>query len=125
MNATNHLRKMAEGVFHAMKQRDFEPFLETITDNLALDFPGVGITSSSRKTILVLKSILRKYPKLHFNISETIAESDRVCVVWTNEGVDINGQAYSNSGVTLIYFLNGKINFISDYFKDTSFVNNA
>lgn len=29
---------------------------------------------------------------------------------------------FSNSGVTLFHFTRGKISFISDYFKDTSFV---
>jgi len=125
MNQSIQIRHLAKGVFHAMNTRDFDPFEHTITDDLALDFPGVGKTKGRRKTILLLKSILRKYPKLHFTVSETIAESDRVCVVWSNVGEEINGQPYSNSGVNLIYFLNGKINFISDYFKDTSFVKNT
>jgi hypothetical protein len=37
-------------------------------------------------------------------------------------GEDIKGNPYKNAGVTLLHFNQGKISFISDFFKDTSFV---
>lgn len=111
-------------VFNSMNSRDFDLFEKTITDDVAFDFPGVGRVEGRRRTILLLKSILRKYPVLRFDVSETISEGERTCAVWTNRGTSADGSSYSNSGVTLIHSHNGKITFISDYFKDTSFAEN-
>ena len=61
------------------------------------------------------------FPELEFNITEVITQTERACVVWTNRGKDIQGNPYANAGVTLFHFRDGKISFISDYFKDTSF----
>jgi ketosteroid isomerase-like protein len=119
LNKDNH--RMAQEIFHAMNTRDFTAFEQVIAEDVAFDFPGAGKVEGSRRTLLLLKSLLRKYPKLHFSISEVITEGERVCVVWTNEGEDIKGSAYSNAGITLLHFSEGKISFISDYFKDTSF----
>jgi ketosteroid isomerase-like protein len=114
-----------KGVFQAMNTRNFDEFEKIITDDVAFDFPGIGRTEGSRRTLLLLKSILRKYPKLHFTVTETIIDGDRSCAVWTNEGVDSKGNPYANSGITLLHFSDGKITFISDYFKDTSFVESS
>jgi len=122
MNKTSSMNEMAEAVFHAMNTRDFSGLEQFITEDVAFDFPGVGRTEGSRRTLLLLKSLLRKYPKLHFTVSDIISQEDRACAIWTNQGEDIKGNPYANSGVTLIYLTEGKISFISDYFKDTSFV---
>ena len=125
MDKTSNINEMAEAVFHAMNTRDFSVFEQFITDDVVFDFPGVGKAEGSRRTLLLLKSLLRKYPKLHFTVSDIISLDDRACAVWTNEGEDIKGKPYANSGVTLLYLTKGKISFISDYFKDTSFVESS
>ncbi|KPL14822.1 MAG: hypothetical protein AMS26_09390 [Bacteroides sp. SM23_62] len=121
MKRNSNIHRMAEGVFQAMNSRDFTTFEQIITDEIAFDFPGAGRAEGRRMSLLLLKSILRKYPKLHFDISEIITQDDRACVVWKNEGEDIRGNPYANAGITLMHFCDGKISFISDYFKDTSF----
>jgi ketosteroid isomerase-like protein len=121
MNDNLHIHRLAESVFHAMNARDFTDYESMITDDVAFDFPGAGRAQGSRRTLLLMKSLLRKFPELKFNISEVITETDRACVVWTNEGKDIHGKPYVNAGITLQHFRDGKISFISDYFKDTSF----
>jgi ketosteroid isomerase-like protein len=122
MNQTKTLRQTAEVVFRAINSRDFTEFEQMVTDDVSFDFPGAGIVEGSRRTLLLLKSILRKYPELIFTISEIIAQENRAVVIWTNKGKDHQGNPYANSGVTLLHFSQGKISFISDYFKDTSFV---
>ncbi len=112
---------MAEAVFQSMNTRDFTAFEQMVTDEVAFDFPGAGRAEGSRRTLLLLRSLLRKFPKLHFTVSEIITQDDCACVVWTNEGEDTQGNPYANAGVTLLHFSGGKISFISDYFKDTSF----
>lgn len=122
-NSQSH--QLAAKLFEAMNVRDFSDLEVHIADNVALDFPGNGEVSGIKKVLLFLKVLLRKYPTLHFTVSEIIATEDRACAVWTNKGIDTTGAPYQNSGMTLIRFQNGKICFISDYFKDTSFVNNT
>jgi ketosteroid isomerase-like protein len=48
-----------------------------------------------------------------------ITEQERAAVHWTNKGADRKGGVYENEGVTILRFENGKICFISDFFKDT------
>lgn len=122
MNQTKTLHQTAEVVFRAMNSRDFTEFEQMVTDDVSFDFPGAGKVEGSRRTLLLLKSILRKYPELHFTISEIITKENRAVVIWTNKGKDNQGNPYANSGATLLHFSQGKISFISDYFKDTSFV---
>ncbi len=121
MSGTSQINQMAEGVFTAMNARDFSDFEQMITEDIIFDFPGAERAEGSRRALVLLKSLLRKYPRLHFRISEVITQKDRACVVWTNEGEDIRGNPYTNAGITLQHFRDGKISFISDYFKDTSF----
>lgn len=109
-------------LFEAMNSREFSAFEKVISEDVAFDFPGAGRAEGGRRTLLLLKTLLRKFPELTFSITEIVAQSDRACAVWTNEGKDSRGNPYSNSGITLFHFRDGKIIFISDYFKDTSFV---
>ncbi len=93
-----------------------------MAENVAFDFPGAGRIEGSKRVILFLKALLRKYRVLTFIVSDVIIDGDKACAVWTNSGEHIDGKPYSNSGVTLIRFNDDKIVFLSDYFKDTSFV---
>lgn len=115
-------QEMARSIFNAMNTRDFSEFENFITEDVVFDFPGAGRIEGYKRVIIFLKALLRKYPRLTFTVSEIITDNQRACAVWTNEGEDINGNAYSNSGITLLYFTERKLTFISDYFKDTSFV---
>ena len=108
-------------LFEAMNSRDFNAFEQVITEEVVFDFPGTGRAEGARRTLLLLKSLLRKYPELTFSLSDIIVDQDRACAVWTNEGKDIQGIPYQNSGITLFHFSGGLICLISDYFKDTSF----
>lgn len=125
MEKTGKIKETAALIFEAMNSRDFTLFESNITDDIAFDFPGTGRMEGNRRTLLFFRSLLRKFPRLHFTINEVIACGDRACIVWTNEGEDAKGNPYANSGVTLIHTRDGKISFISDYFKDTSFVENG
>jgi ketosteroid isomerase-like protein len=104
MMETTNLQQMAGKIFQAMNTRDFSDFEKIITDDVAFDFPGAGRVEGSRRTLLLLKSLHRKYPRLHFEVSEIITEQDRACVVWTNKGEDIHGNPYANAGLTLLHF---------------------
>ncbi len=113
---------IARSIFNAMNTRDFSEFENFVSEDVVFDFPGAGRIEGYKRVIIFLKALLRKYPKLTFTVSEIITDNQKACAVWTNEGEDIEGNHYSNSGITLLYFKGEKLTFISDYFKDTSFV---
>ncbi|HUS86504.1 MAG TPA: nuclear transport factor 2 family protein [Bacteroidales bacterium] len=116
-------RELAELVFKAMNRRDFSILEPYLTEDVVFDFPGAGRIEGFKRVLIFLKALLRKYPVLVFDVSEVIIDEDRMCAIWTNEGKDIDGNSYSNSGNTVLNLSEGKITFISDYFKDTSFAN--
>jgi ketosteroid isomerase-like protein len=116
------MQDVARSIFNAMNTRDFSEFENFVSEDVVFDFPGAGRIEGYKRVLIFLKALLRKYPKLTFTISEIITDNQRACAVWTNEGEDLDGNHYSNSGITLLYFSGEKLTFISDYFKDTSFV---
>ena len=122
MENTTNLTGLSQTIFTALNTRDFSEFEVIVTDDVELDFPGAGRVEGHKKVLIFMKALLRKYPKLEFTVSEIITGEERAVVVWTNSGEYIDGTPYANSGMTLMYFKDGKITFISDYFKDTSFV---
>jgi ketosteroid isomerase-like protein len=117
----NDFDKLIRLLFESMNSREFGAFEKVITEDVAFDFPGAGRTEGARRTLLLLKSLLRKYPVLIFTVNEIIVQENRACAIWVNEGKDSQGLPYNMSGVTLFHFSGDRISFISDYFKDTSF----
>lgn len=115
-------RELAKAIFTAMNGRDpahLEPYLSR---DAVFDFPGPGLIKGSRKILVFLKVLFRKYPRLEFSIEDILVDEDHACAVWTNQGEDKKGKPYQNRGITFMRFSEGKIVLISDYFKDTSFV---
>jgi ketosteroid isomerase-like protein len=118
-NLTN--KELAVGVFSAINKRDFTEFESYIADDLTFDFPGVDQIKGAKRVILFFNVLFRKYKVLQFHVSDVVSDDKKACVKWENSGEEKDGALYSNSGLTWFYFENGKINFMSDYFKDTSF----
>ena len=114
---------LAELVFKAMNQRDFTDVEPYIHEDIIFDFPGLERVEGAKRVLVFLKALLRKYRFLTFTMQEYIEDKDqdKVCVVWSNEGEDNSGMAYSSRGVTIIHLKDGKIKLISDYFKEPSF----
>jgi ketosteroid isomerase-like protein len=108
-------------LFEALNTRDFAGLEEYVTDSVVLDFPGAGRIEGYRKVVIFMKALLRRYTRLEFNVYEVITTPHRVFSLWNNEGVRADGKPYVNRGITLFHLEDGKIIFISDYFKDTSF----
>ncbi len=109
-------------LFQALNSRDFTEVVQYTTEDVKLDFPGVDQILGQKRVVIFLKALLRKYPILIFNVHEILVDGELICVRWTNKGENLAGGDYTNSGLTLIHLDGGKISFISDYFKDTSFV---
>jgi len=108
-------------IFDAMNSKDFSEPEKYMSDDIAFDFPGTDRIEGKKRVLVFLKVLTRKYKDLTFTVSEILIDGDRACAVWTNKGTGNDGEAYSNSGMTLVHFKEDKIVFMSDYFKDTSF----
>ena len=111
----------ARTFFDAMNARDFAQLEGHIGTEVVFDFPGAGAIDGSRRMLVFLKLLFRKYGRLVFTVEEVLADDDRACVVWTNEGRTAEGEPYRNRGMTFMRFSGGRIIWLSDYFKDTSF----
>ncbi len=123
MSNDNSYKEIALSVFETMNTSNFSEFEKNAAGDLNFDFPGADRVEGVKRVILFFKILLRKYNKLTFTVSDVIVENKKVCVVWTNEGEEKDGKPYKNSGITLFHFTDDKVSFISDYFKDTSFIN--
>lgn len=112
----------ARTFFDAMNTRDFTDLELHLAPDVAFDFPGAGAIDGSRRMLLFLKLLFRKYSRLVFTVQEVLADAERACVVWTNEGQTAEGEPYRNRGLTFMHFSGSRIVSLSDYFKDTSFI---
>ena len=115
-------QELITALFKAMNTRDFSILENQVTEDVAFDFPGAGRIEGAKRMFIFLKALLRKYKVLTFTVKEILTDNDAACAIWTNKGEHIEGHDYANSGVTLFHFEGDKISFLSDYFKDTSFV---
>lgn len=114
-------KKASLSFFEAMNAKNLESVKDMLHENANFDFPGVKTIEGHKRIILFLNALLRKYRNLTFNVSEIISEDNKVIAIWSNQGQSIDGLEYKNKGVTYFQFKNDKIEFLSDYFKDTSF----
>jgi len=113
---------LAESIFSAMNTRDLSILEKNLAEEAVFDFPGTEKINGRRKILLFLKVLFRNYPTLQFTIEEVLIDGERACVVWNNEGKSREGTVYKNNGITYVRLSEGTIIYISDYFKDTSFV---
>ncbi len=115
-------KEISKFIFDAMSNNETEKLLPFFADEIIFDFPGIEQINGKNKAVRVLRLILRRFNFLKFSVYKIITEDKDVCVMWTNKGEYKNGDKYQNSGITYIKFDDkGKVAFLSDYFKDTSF----
>ncbi len=124
MNKKETYRILTGEFFEAMNLRETDKMRERVCDDVSLDFPGIKLVEGKKRVLIFINSLLRKYKTLNFEILDVLVDGDRACVIWKNSGKMINDKDYSNNGVTYFRFMDEKIEFISDYFKDTSFTQN-
>ncbi|MEK6795039.1 MAG: nuclear transport factor 2 family protein [Spirochaetota bacterium] len=117
-----NVRGYAELIFSSMNSRDLSSLEAHLAENAVFDFPGTALVEGRRRIAVFLRMLFRKYPKLSFTIDDIIVDGTDAVAVWHNEGVHADGSPYANRGVTLIRTDGSAITFISDYFKDTSFI---
>lgn len=112
-------------IFEAMNTKNVSLLEPHLSDDVRFDFPGAGVIAGKKRVLVFLKALLRKYPDIEFIVQDVIESPGKICIVWTNSARLETPRPYRNSGVTVVYSVDGRITWISDYFKDTSFVNPA
>jgi len=118
-------KDIALTIFSSLNKRDLSDLSQHLSQDAIFDFPGAGCIKGHKHILTFFKVLFRKYSRLTFAVEHVISEGKLVCATWSNEGEDKSGNPYNNRGITLVEVSDGKIISISDYFKDTSFVNPA
>ena len=116
---------LARLIFTSLNSRDLSELEYYLAESASLDFPGAGCLKGKKRVLAFFKVLFRRYPQLEFTVEEVISEGGRACVLWNNKGQNSKGNPYNNHGITFVKLEQGKIIFISDFFKDTSFVESS
>ena len=121
MASVNQNLQIANVIFSTLNNRELDQLDDYLDENATFNFPGTNLIKGRKKILTFFKILFRKYPRLTFTVQESIVDGEKVCIFWTNEGITSSSTHYANQGVTFVQIRGGKIRFISDYFKNTSF----
>ena len=105
--------------FDVFNHRDPAEMGDLLNPGAELHFPKTQPLLGRKRIFKFLNILFRRYPVLTFTIERVIAQGNHAAVHWTNRGLDRHKNPYQNEGVTLLEIQDGKISFISDFFKDT------
>ena len=105
--------------FEMLNHRDTEEMKDLVSSDTEFYFPKTQLLIGKKRIFKFLNILFRQYPELVFEVHRVIRQGDRAAVHWTNQGLNRRREPYQNEGVTLLEIKDGKINYISDFFKDT------
>ena len=105
--------------FDFVNQRDLDKMGNLLSPDAKFYFPKTQPMIGKERILRFFGILFRQYPQLAFEIHRTIHQDKHSAVHWTNQGVNRKSEPYQNEGVTLLEWEEGKIRFISDFFKDT------
>lgn len=112
----------AEGLsrfFAALSGRDLAALGAFLDEETLFLFPKTEPLRGRARILRFFKILFRQYPRLQFEILETLIDGERASVHWRNDGESRDGLGYANEGVTLFRYEAGRLRWISDFFKDT------
>jgi ketosteroid isomerase-like protein len=105
--------------FEIVNRRELSKLGKLLSESAEFYFPKTQPLLGREKIIQFFRILFRQYPELVFEIKRKIIQKGWMAAHWVNQGVNRNGDQYNNEGVTLLEMQDGKITFISDFFKDT------
>jgi ketosteroid isomerase-like protein len=108
--------------FELLNQKDFDSLMELLSPGVVFHFPGTVPLRGPKKATQLMRIVCRKYPDLTFKIEDIIVQDNKIAVIWENSGKDTKDKLYLNQGVTIMEIEKGKVCYLSDFFKDTSFI---
>jgi ketosteroid isomerase-like protein len=105
--------------FQVLNEQDLVEANNLLAPQAELFFPKTQPMVGKDRILKFLKIFFRQYPELIFTAKRVIRQGDQAAVHWTNRGISRHKEPYENEGVTILEMENGKIVYISDFFKDT------
>jgi ketosteroid isomerase-like protein len=105
--------------FELVNERDLEKLEALLTENAAFYFPKTKPMLGKDRIIRFFKILFHKFPQLEFQTQGTIRQGSKAAVHWSNQGMSRRDEPYQNEGVTILEMEEGRIKYISDFFKDT------
>jgi ketosteroid isomerase-like protein len=105
--------------FEFVNSRDMTRLGDLLTDSAEFYFPKTRPLIGKKRILRFFGILFRQYPELVFTVKRTIVQSPLAAVHWTNRGTNRRGEPYQNEGVTILEMAGPKVEFISDFFKDT------
>ena len=105
--------------FEVFNNRDLAKMANLLHADAEFFFPKTQPLIGKERILKFLGILFRQYPQLSFTIQRVIQQGEWAAVHWTNQGFNRRKEAYQNEGVTILEFQNAKINYISDFFKNT------
>ena len=99
-----------------------ENMVKWFDEESELCLPPCESARGGRKILTIFGLIFRRYQKLSWEVGAVYPAGERKLVYQTeSKGTFADGRPYANSILTIIEFSpEGKIRFLSDYFKDTA-----
>ncbi len=105
--------------FQAMSAQDIGELEIGLDENAVFRFPKTQDLVGRDRILKFFRLLFRRYPRLSFEVKAVIRDGDRAAVHWTNQGRGRKGEDYANEGITWMEWRDGKLAFISDFFKNT------
>jgi ketosteroid isomerase-like protein len=105
--------------FQVLNEQDLEAADNLLNAKTEFYFPKTQPIVGKDRILKFLKIFFRQFPELIFTVVRVIRQGDQVAVHWTNRGMNRHKEPYENEGVTLLEMEEGKIVYVSDFFKNT------
>lgn len=105
--------------FDFVNERDLKSLEALLVEDASFYFPKTKPMLGKNRIIRFFKILFHKFPRLEFQTHCTIIQGPKAAVHWSNRGMSRREEPYENEGVTILEMEEGRIKFISDFFKDT------
>ena len=105
--------------FEVLNERALDKADNVLDPQAEFYFPKTQPLVGKDRILKFLKIFFRQYPELVFTVVRVIHQGNQAAVHWTNRGINRRKEPYENEGVTIMEIKEGKISFISDFFKNT------
>ena len=105
--------------FEVLNERNLDEMEHLFSSEAKLYFPKTQPLIGKNRIFKFFNILFHQYPQLNFDIQRIIIQGNLAAIHWTNQGKNKRDTPYENEGVTIMELMNGKIIFISDFFKDT------
>ena len=112
-------KQLIDRFFDVFNHRDPKEMSDLLNPGAELYFPKTRPLLGRKRILKFLNILFRQFPELTFAIQRVIQQENRAAVHWTNQGINRRKEPYQNEGVTILEIQDGKISFISDFFKNT------